>query len=234
LCGIPEYVMAPMDLDRVLQFLQDQFADPEAFMSEARMLADHAERRPLGMLSIRNRRAVQGFGRSQRMGGETVGRVFSFVEVAGRDSALAPAQEPSALATDLLEAARTGRVVPWYLTEDELVISEKGQKVLDLPPGGLPRDLPALEALIHPDDLESLRQGLEHPQTAPFTLRMQTGRGGWVLTRWNLKRGTGGYRGIFTELPPPPGRAPVPEPPVDQAAQFNFKIQVHQEDRQIS
>jgi PAS domain-containing protein len=233
LCGIPEYVMAPMELDRVLQFLQDQFADPEAFMGEARMLADHAERRPLGMLNLKNRRAVQAYGRSQRAGGETVGRVFSFVEVAGREQAAQP-QEPSAIATDLLEAARAGRVVPWYLTEEELVISEKGQKVLDLPPGGLPRDLPALEALIHPEDLEALRQGLEHPQTAPFTLRMKRGDGEWILTRWNLKRGTGGYRGIFTELPAPPRPAPAPQPPVDLAAQFSFKIQVYQEERQIS
>jgi PAS domain-containing protein len=220
LCGIPEYVMAPMELDRVLRYLQDQFLDPEAFLREARKLGEGPERRPMGLVNLKNRRLAQVFGRVQSLGGETGARVFSFMEVPG--PAEVPGQDPSTLSADLLEAVRTGRVVPWYLTEDDLVISEKGQQVLDLPPGGLPRDLPALEALIHPEDVERFRQALEHPHTAPFTLRLCRGDGGWILTRWNLKRGTGGYRGIFTEVQAPdPGR-----PRVDPGARFNYKVQV--------
>jgi PAS domain-containing protein len=201
LCGIPEYVMAPMDLERVLLFLQEQFADPEAFLSEARFLGDHAERKLLGFLNSKDHRTIEAHGRSQRLGRDAVGKVFSFMDVTEREQATDPLPEALAVPPDLVEAARAGRMVPWYLTEEELVISDKALKLLDLPPGGLPVDLPGLEALIHPEDLDRLRQGLEHPRTAPFDLRMRKGDGSWILTRWNMKRGSEGYRGVFTGMP---------------------------------
>jgi PAS domain-containing protein len=225
LCGIPEYVMAPMDLERVLRFLQDQFVDPETFLSEARILGDHAERKPLGFLNGKDQRIIEAFGRSQRLGKETVGQVFSFLDVTEREQAHDPLPEAVAVPPDLMEAARAGRVVPWYLTEDELVISEKGQQVLGLPPDGLPRDLPSLEALIHPADLDRLRRGLEHPRTAPFELRMHKSDDSWILTRWNMKRGAEGYRGVFSELPAPSGDAGTPSP--DRFTPlFNFQVKV--------
>jgi PAS domain-containing protein len=229
LCGIPEYVMAPMDLERVLRFLQDQFTDPGAFLSEARILGDHSERKLLGYLNGKDQLTIEAFGRSQRQGRETVGKVFSFQDVTGRDRTSDPLPEASAVPSDLVEAARAGRVVPWYLTSDELVVSEKGLSVLGLPPGGLPGDLPGLEALIHPEDLDRLRQGLEHPRTAPFELRMRKGDGSWILTRWNLKRGTEGYRGVFTEIPGVIPSGDDAQAPGFKAPRFNFKVQVLQE-----
>ncbi len=229
LCGIPEYVLAPMELDRVLRFLQEQFLTPEAFLNEVRLLGDTTERRSLGLHTLKDRRQVQAFGRSQRLGGETVGRAFSIKEVAGAPSEPAAPQVPVA-PMEFLEAARAGRVVPWYLTEEELVISEKGLAVLDLPLDGLPRDLPALEAMIHPEDLDQFRRGLEHPQSSPFSLRLRRRDGAWIPTRWNLKRGTGGYRGIFTETPLP--GASDGSPDLEQPAQFNYQVQVLEEEPQ--
>jgi len=229
LCGIPEYVMAPMDLERVLRFLQDQFADPETFLSEARALGDRGERRLLGLLNGKDRRVIEAFGRSQRMGNETVGRVFSFADVTERERGQGPLPETVAVPPELMEAARAGRVVPWYLTEDELVISEKGLAVLGLDPGGLPRDLAGLEALIHPADLDRFRRGLEHPRTGPFELRMRRGDGSWIGTRWNLKRGAEGYRGVFVERPGA-GAGQDPVQPLDhRTPAFNYKVRVLQD-----
>ena len=225
LCGIPDYVMAPMDLEQVLRFLQDQFADPGAFLDEARALADHSERRLLGVLAGRDQRPIEVFGRSQRTGRDLEGRVFSFMDASGRLQADgAPGALP--VAPDLLEAARTGRTVPWYLTEDELVISEKALGLLDLAPGTLPGDLPGLEALVHAGDLDRLREALEHPGSAPFELRMRKGDGSWIRTRWNLKRGPEGYRGMFTGIPGPAGTAPDPG---RAAARFDYWVRVLQE-----
>ena len=229
LCGIPEYVMAPMDLERVFRFLQDQFADPETFLSEARALGDHPERKPLGYLESKDQRTIQAFARSHRMGRETVGKVFSFMDVTDREQSMDPLPEALALPPDLMEAARAGRVVPWYLTEDELVVSEKGLKVLGLDPGALPRDLPGLEAMIHPEDLDRLRTALEHPRAAPFELRMHKGDGSWTLTRWNLKRGSEGYRGVFTEQPRMTPAADDAQTPEGFTPRFNYKVKVIQE-----
>ena len=221
LCGIPEYVMAPMDLERVLRFLQDQFADPEAFLRQARALGDQGERRPLGLLAGLDQRAIQVYGRSQRMGRETVGRVFSFQDVT-EDG---PPPEAQAVPSDLVEAARAVRVVPWYLTEDELVVSEKALALLALPPDGLPRDLAGLEALIHPADLDRFRLGLEQPRTAPFDLRMRKGRDAWIVTRWDLKRGAEGYRGVFSERPAVDEARALECP----APRFSFQVKVLQD-----
>jgi len=101
-------------------------------------------------------------------------------------------------------------VVPWFLTDDGLVIGEKGMKVLDLPREGLPVDLQALEARIHPDDLDSFRHGLEQPLAGPFELRLRRSDGSWIRTRWNLKKGMEGLQGIFTELTGEPAAGSTP------------------------
>ena len=206
LCGIPEYVMAPMQLDRVLQFLQDQFLDPKAFLSEARMLGQHPELSSVALLDGGPGRLLEAFRRPQRVGSETMGQVLSVVDMAARRPA-PPPPEAAGLPRELLEAAQAGRVVPWFLTDDGLVIGEKGMKVLDLPRDGLPVDLQALEARIHPDDLDSFRHGLEQPLAGPFELRLRRSDGSWIRTRWNLKKGMEGLQGIFTELTGEPAAA---------------------------
>jgi PAS domain-containing protein len=163
------------------------------------------------------------------MGRETVGRVFSFMDVTDREQSMDPLPEALALPPDLMEAARAGRMVPWYLTQDELVVSEKGLKALGLAAGALPRDLPGLEAMIHPEDLDRLRLALEHPRAAPFELRMRRGDGSWTLTRWNLKRGSEGYRGVFTELPRVTPAADDAQAPGEFTPRFSYKVKVIQE-----
>ena len=223
LCGIPEYVMAPMTLERVLQFLQDQFLDPQAFLSEARMLGTHPELGAVGVLTGKSDRLLEGYVRPHRVGAATVGRVFSFMDM----SAARPAPGPEAAAPlprELLEAARAGRVVPLFLDDDGLVLGEKAARLLDLPQAALPGDLQALEALIHEDDLDAFRLGLEQPQRGAFELRLRKGDGSWIWTRWTLKRGGEGLRGIFTELP---GSAePAAEAPASSAPNPRFSYTV--------
>jgi len=209
LCGIPEYVMAPMQLDRVLQFLQDQFLDPKAFLSEARMLGQHPELSSVALLDGGPGRLLEAFRRPQRVGSETVGQVLSVVDMAARRPA-PPPPEAAGLPRELLEAAQADWVVPWFLTDDGLVIGEKGMKVLDLPREGLPVSLQALEARIHPDDLDSFRHGLEQPLAGPFELRLRRSDGSWIRTRWNLKKGMEGLQGIFTELTGEPAAGSTP------------------------
>lgn len=226
LCGIPEYVMAPMELDRVLAFLQDQFTDSEAFLREARLLGSRPEQKPLGRLNGGGGHLIEAYGRPQRLGSEMAGKIFRFMDVTESGHAGERSWETSAVPPDLLDAARAGRVVPWYLTEHNLVISEKALKVLGLPPEALPRDLAALEALIRPADLDRFRQALEQPRTAPFELTLRRGDGTWVRTRWNVKRGTEGYRGIFSEAPAPAQGGDEAPPPDSFSPRFSFKVKV--------
>jgi len=202
LCGIPEYVMAPMDLERVLRFLQDQFADPETFLSEARILGDQGERKPLGFLNSKDRRIIEAFGRSQRMGKETVGKVFSFADVTEREHSQDPMPETLAFPPDLMEAARAGRVALWSLSEDGMAFGGFASGLLGLDPEALPRDIDGLEALLHPGDADRLRVRLENPGMGAFEMRMRRADGAWISTLWSLDRGSGGWCGTIRETTP--------------------------------
>ena len=71
--------------------------------------------------------------------------------------------------------------------------------------------------------------GVEHPRTAPFELRMRKGDGSWILTRWNLKRGIEGYRGVFIGIPWD-ARAEEPDHPFRKATpRFNFLVKILQQ-----
>ena len=213
LCGIPEYVLAPMQLEHMLQFLQDQFLDSAAFLRQAQSLAQ-AGSGPLSLLmATRDERTLEARMQLQQLNGETVGRVFSVADVTAREQALKAM--PSPLPADLLEAARTGQMVPWYLTEDQLVISDHALQVLGLTGKALPRDLPDLEALIHPADRDSFHLALEHPSKNALELGMRRGDGTWIRTRWTLKRCEGGYRGLFIAVAGAyvPSAVPIGLPP---------------------
>jgi len=201
LCGIPDYVMAPMEMDRVLQFLLDQFQDPEAFLSEARLLTTHPDRESFGVLNLKGERMLEEAGRPYRVGNQTVGRVFSFRDITDREQSDDDLKRTLEQGQTLLEAFRAGRAVAWGLTEDSLVLDGAAADLLGFEPGAGPRDLPALEALVHPDDLDLLSQALERPQGAAFEARLRKADGAWVWTRWHLDRDPGGgYHGLFLEV----------------------------------
>jgi PAS domain-containing protein len=226
LCGIPEYVLAPMRLDRVLQFLQEQFLDPQGLLSEMAMLGEPGSSRA-GLLAGRDQRALEVRERISRMDSGTDVRVIGFSEQELRGEGRLAREAAAGIPQNLLDAAQTGRVVPWFLNEEELVISHKGGKILGIPAEALPRDLRALEAMIHPDDLDLFRRGLERPQQARFDLRMRKGDGSWLRTRWSLKRGKDGYRGIFLETSQPLASAEAPahyQYPTAPSYRFDVKL----------
>jgi len=200
LCGIPDYVMAPMEMDRVLQFLRDQFQDPEAFLAEARLLASQPGRESFSQIKLKGDRVLEGTIRPNGLGSENLGQVFSFRDVTAREQVTVQLEGLAHARQALLDAAAAVGVVSWCLTEDTLLMANAVEPVLGLPPGGKPRDLAALEALIHPEELDRFRQALEQPVKYPVELRLWK-RDGWIWTRWHLDRDpAGGYRGVFRDI----------------------------------
>jgi CheY-like chemotaxis protein len=193
LFGIPEYVMARMDLDEVIHYLTDQFDGPNALLDEVRLLRSRPEKETSGILTLNGGRALEQSGRPQRVGTETVGRVLSVREAA------APPHE--ALNRDLAEGLKglgdtiaAGRVAPWFLEDDRLILPDSGLAILGT--ASLPKDLTALVALIHPQDVEFLLEALERAHSASFKLRLRRRDGSWNWTRWTLDRCAEGYCGV--------------------------------------
>jgi len=200
LCGIPEYVMAPMELERVLQFLLDQFQDPEAFLAETRRLAQRPDGEGSAILTLKGDRVFEESSRPHRVGQQTVGRIYSFRDITEREKSAAQLRQQASLGQTLLAGAQAGRAVPWAAPDGDLVLPEYAAQLLGLTAADLPRDLAGLEALIHPEDRDRLREALERPAHESFEARVRQG-GDWLRTRWSLGRSAeGGFGGVFLDI----------------------------------
>jgi len=196
LCGIPEYVMAPMDMDEVIHYLTGQFGDPNVLLDEARLLRTRPDKENSGLLSLQGNRVLQATGRPHTVGEETVGRVLSFREPESREPAVL--QTLGAGRQGFADATLAARVVPWYLVEDRIILPESAGSILGL--GNLPSDLSDFVALMHPEDAQFFMEALERSRNVSFKARMRRPDGGWQWTRWNVDRGPEGYRGVIMDI----------------------------------
>ena len=196
LCGIPEYVMAPMELDQVIQHLTSHFQDPAALLEEARLLRSRPEKESAGLLRVNGGHVLEQVGRPQKVGEQTVGRVLSLREAPARTLPGELLEAINGSRHGLAEAAQAARVVPWLLTDDLLVLPDSGAAVL----GAAPKDLAALAGLLHPEDADLLRQALEGGQNVSFQARVRQADGGWRWIRWIVDRSPNGYRGVLMDI----------------------------------
>jgi PAS domain S-box-containing protein len=81
LWGIPHSVLGSADDKQVLNFVRDQLQDPETFDRKVRELQDQADGDSLDVLELNDGRTLERYSRSQQIGGQKVGRVWSFRDV---------------------------------------------------------------------------------------------------------------------------------------------------------
>ncbi len=159
---IPESIAASGDDSRALAFVLDQLKAPDTFLKKVRDLYGHPDSQSFDWLEFHDGRVFERYSQPQRVGGATIGRVWSFRDVSDR----------LRMEEILRRQART-----FEHMFDAVIVTDLSGRILDCNPGaekmfGYPR-----EGLVGKNPEILLSPAEERDKTAKMLDAMrQTGR----------------------------------------------------------
>jgi PAS domain S-box-containing protein len=205
---LPESIIASRDANRGLEFATEQIKDPEGFLTRVKDLHDQTEAESFDVLEFKDGRVFERYSQPQRIGGKSVGRVWSFRDITDRRRAEEALRESSQFNHQVIANAREGiivydrdlRYLVWNSFMEELS-GLRAEKIL----GKCPRDLPTLlleehgKHLINKKTVEQMEASLRRAMTGetfsyldvPFVIK-QTGMTGWSSVRYGPFRNAQG------------------------------------------
>ena len=186
---VPGELLAAGDDHQVLQHVVSQLMHPTRFIAKVEELYADPEATSVDVLEFKDGRVFERYSQPQRIGGSSVGRVWSFRDVTERDRAsvrLRDSEERYALAA---RGANDG-LWDWNLATNEVYYSPRWKGMLgasDAEIGSAPDDW---LTRVHPEDAERFRAdiashvaGHSHQLENEHRIRHRDGHYRWVLCR---------------------------------------------------
>ncbi|HKQ20387.1 MAG TPA: PAS domain S-box protein, partial [Candidatus Eisenbacteria bacterium] len=189
---VPEEILVSRDDDRALQFVLSQLEDPNEFVAKVRRLYATPEAGSFDTIRFKDGRVFERSSLPQRVGGEVVGRVWSFHDVTDREQALAEQklaiEREATIARNLDAALFTFRIGPEERILAYEYFSSGAEGLYGVPPAELENPGFWL-ARVHPDDARNVvrpaLQGLALLRPSMIEFRYQTSKG---IYRWHRAR----------------------------------------------
>ncbi|TLS77135.1 PAS domain S-box protein [Mariprofundus erugo] len=153
---IPEAMIASGDDQKVLNYVLNQLAHPQAFIDKVMQLYAHPEAISFDMLEFKDGRVFERYSMEQRLEGEIVGRVWSFRDVSDRHQAEERLRASEARLRIAMETAEQGWI-DLHIPTGKTTVSPEIPKMLGYDPAEYVAGLEVLATSLHPDDkLETL------------------------------------------------------------------------------
>ena len=186
---IPSDLLASGDDRQVLGHVQGQLKHPLRFMAKVDELYADKEATSFDVVEFKDGRTFERYSQPQRIGGASVGRVWSFRDVSERERATAALRESEERYALAARGANDG-LWDWNLASNEVYYSPRWTSMLGCDHGEVGATPDDWLNRIHPDDVERVRAAIAahvageapHLETE-YRVRHHDGHYVWVLCR---------------------------------------------------